>query len=257
MVVIPYDRFVSEAVRGFPSHFPVRDDGERPYRYHAVSTGCRVVLRAFFRSKLNVEALKNMPLEGPLLVACNHLSNIDPFIFGGWAPGTMFCMAKRELYGIPPVAWVLGGCNCFPVDRGAPDRWALRTSLSILRDGGRLLLFVEGTRAATPGMKRAEPGIGFLARKSGVPVLPIAVWGSERALPRDRRMPKRVPIEIAVGTVFTPRTVSGRGADQVIADEIGRSIAGLLPPGYRGAYAAAISDAGRREPVEPVLSPSP
>ena len=257
MAGFAYDRFMSEAVRGFPSHFPVRDDGKRPKRYHAVSTGCRVVLRAFFGSELSVEALEHMPQEGPLLVACNHLSNIDPFIFGGWAPGTMFCMAKRELYKIPPVAWVLGGCNCFPVDRGAADRWALRTSLNILRDGGRLLLFVEGTRAATPGMKRAEPGIGFLARRSGVPVLPIAVWGSERALPRDRRIPKRVPIELAVGGVFTPRTVSGRGADQAIADEIGRRVAQLLPPEYRGAYAATVSDAGRREPAEPVLSPSP
>lgn len=248
---------MSDAIRGFPSHFPVRDDGKRPARYHAVSTGCRVALRAFFGRDLNVDALEHMPLEGPLLVACNHLSNIDPFIFGGWAPGAMFCMAKRELYKIAPVAWVLGGCNCFPIDRGAADRWALRTSLNILRDGGRLLLFVEGTRASAPGMKRAEPGIGFLARKSGAPVLPIAVWGSERALPRERRVPKRVPIEIAVGTAFTPQTVSGRGADQVIADEIGRSIAGLLPPEYRGAYAGAISDAGRREPAEPVLSPLP
>ena len=257
MAVFAYDRFVSEAIRGFPSHFPVRDDGKRPNRYHAVSTGCRVGLRTLFGGELNVEALTQMPTDGPLLVACNHLSNIDPFIFGGYAPGTMFCMAKRELFKIPPVAWVLGGCNCFPVDRGAADRWALRTSLNILRDGGRLLLFVEGTRAATPGMKRAEPGIGFLARKSGVPVLPIAVWGSERALPRNRRLPRRVPIEVAVGKVFTPRTVSGRGADQVIADEIGRRVARLLPPEYRGAYAAPVSDVGRREPAETVLSPSP
>lgn len=257
MAVFPYDRFVSDAVRGFPSHFPVRDDGKRPNRYHAVSTGCRVVLRTLFGSELDVEALEDMPMDGPLLVACNHLSNIDPFIFGGYAPGTLFCMAKRELYKLPPVAWVLGGCNCFPVDRGAPDRWALRTSLDILRDGGRLLLFVEGTRAAVPGMKRAEPGIGFLARKSGVPVLPMAVWGSERALPRNRRIPKRVPIAVAVGTVFTPRTVSGRGADQVIADEIGGRVAKLLPPEYRGAYGETASDAGRREPAEPALSPSP
>ena len=210
-----------------------------------------------FGGELNVESLKRMPTDGPLLVACNHLSNVDPLIFGGYAPGAMFCMAKRELFKIPPVAWVLGGCNCFPVDRGAPDRWALRTSLDILREGGRLLLFVEGTRAASPGMRRAEAGIGFLARKSGVPVLPIAVWGSERALPRNRRLPKRVPIEVAVGKVFTPRTVSGRGADQVIADEIGRRVARLLPPEYRGAYAAPVSDAGRREPAESVLSPSP
>jgi 1-acyl-sn-glycerol-3-phosphate acyltransferase len=207
------------------------------------------VLRALFGSQLEVDAFKRMPAQGPLLVACNHLSNIDPFIFGAYAPGTMFCMAKRELFEMPPVAWVLGGCNCFPVDRGAADRWALRTSLNVLGSGGRLLLFVEGTRAAAPGMKRTEPGIGFLARRSGVRVLPIAVWGSEGSLPRGRLFPKRVPIEVSVGDVFEPATISGRGADQASADEIGRRVAALLPPEYRGFYAADVSDAGRREPV--------
>ena len=248
---------MADEIRGFPTHFPVRDDGRRSNRYHVVSAGSRLVLRALFGSELNVEALTQIPQRGPLLAACNHLSNIDPFIFGGYAPGAMFCMAKRELYKIPPVAWILAGCNCFPVERGTPDRSALRTALKVLHDGGRLLLFVEGTRAATPGMNRAEPGIGFLARKSGVPVLPIGVWGSERALPRNRRLPKRVPIELAVGDVFAPRTVTGHGADQVIADEIGSRVARLLPPEYRGAYAAAVSDVGRREPAATLPSPSP
>ena len=257
MAPFAYDRSVSDAVRGFPSKFPVRADGKRSNRYHIVSASSRVVLRALFGRQLDVESLNHLPTTGPLLVACNHLSNIDPFIFGGYAPGTMFCMAKRELYKIPPVAWVLGGCNCFPVDRGTPDRWALRTSLNVLRDGGRLLIFVEGTRAATPGMKRTEPGIGFLARRSSVPVLPIAVWGSDAALPRNRLFPKRVPITIAVGEVFMPAPVAGRGADQAIADEIGRRIAELLPPEYRGAYAADVSGAGRREQAATASSRSP
>ena len=206
-------------------------------RYHFVSAGSRAGLRALFGRQLDVSSLLRMPTQGPLLVACNHLSNIDPFIFGGYAPGTMFCMAKKELFKNPVQAWVLGGCNCFPVDRGAPDRWALRTSLDILRNDGRLLLFVEGTRAAKPGMKRAEAGVGFLARRSGVPVLPIAVWGSEGALQRDRRIPRRVPVTLKVGAPFTPEVPSGRGADAVVADAIGRRIAELLPPDYRGYYA--------------------
>ena len=235
--VIAYDRRVSQAIRGFPSRFPVRDDGKRAMRYHLVSTGSRAALRTLFGSQLDVSSLLRMPTQGPLLVACNHLSNIDPFIFGGYAPGTMFCMAKKELFTNPIQAWVLGGCNCFPVDRGAPDRWALRTSLDILEHDGRLLLFVEGTRAAKAGMKRAEAGVGFLARRSGVPVLPIAVWGSERALQREQRIPRRVPVTLKVGEPFTPEVPSGRGADAVVADTIGRSIAQLLPPEYRGYYA--------------------
>lgn len=215
----------------------MRDDGERPNRYRIVSLTSRGVLRALFGSELDVGAMARIPRHGPLLVASNHLSNIDPFIFGGFSPGALFCMAKRELYANPAVAWWLAGCNCFPVDRGTPDRWALRTSLSILGSGGRLLLFIEGTRAAAPGMKRAEAGVGFLARRSGVPVLPVGLWGTEQALRRGRRLPRRVPVSFAVGEPFTPAAASGRGADQAVADEIGRRVAELLPPAYRGAYA--------------------
>ena len=223
-------------VPGFPKRFPVRDDGRRPWRYRFVSLGSRAGLRALLGSALDVTAFAAMPTQGPLLVACNHLSNVDPFIFGGYAPGTMFCMAKRELYRNPAAAWMLGGCNCFPVERGAPDRWALRTSLDLLGRGGRVLLFVEGTRAPSPGMKRAEAGVGFLARRSGVPVLPIGVWGSEKALGKGRVLPRRVPITLAIGPPFTPEARRGRGSDQVLADEIGRRIAELLPPDYRGVY---------------------
>src|SRR3989442_8830800 len=164
--------------RGFPRTFPVRSDERRPWRYRIVSLLSRIALRLLFGRGLGFEGEAAFPRRGPLLVVSNHLSNIDPFIFGGFAPGTMFCMAKREIYANRFVAWVMGGCNCFPVDRGAPDRWALRTTLNLLSAGGRVLIFVEGTRASGPGMKQAEPGIGFMARRSGAPGCPVAVWGT-------------------------------------------------------------------------------
>jgi 1-acyl-sn-glycerol-3-phosphate acyltransferase len=225
-------------LRGFPAHFPVRDDGKRPGRYRVISMLCRLTLRAFFGRGLRFHDMERFPVDGPLLVVTNHLSNIDPFLFGGFAPGTMFCMAKRELYKHRVLAWILAGCNCFPVDRGAADRWALRTSLDILANGGRLLIFLEGTRAQSPGMKRAEAGVGFLARRSGAGVLPVAVWGTEGALPRGHHLPRRVPVTVAIGQPFTPDLSEGiRPDDQAIADSIGRRIALLLPPEYRGVYA--------------------
>src|SRR5579884_3785252 len=123
---------MSKVLRGFPARFPVRADGERSLRYHAVSASTRMLLSAWFRRHLRIEHLERVPMQGPLLVVCNHISNLDPFLFGGFMPGTMYCMAKRELFSLPPLAWLLAGCNCFPVDRGAPDRRALRTSLDIL-----------------------------------------------------------------------------------------------------------------------------
>jgi 1-acyl-sn-glycerol-3-phosphate acyltransferase len=231
---------VTDEIPGFPERFPVRDDGTRSWRYKAVSLTCRASLRGFFGRGLDVKAMSKVPPEGPLLIVCNHLSNIDPWIFGGFGPGVLYCMSKRELFNNPIIAWILAGCNCFPIDRGAADRRALRTALDILSRRGRLLIFLEGTRSSTPGMRRAEAGVGFLARRSGASILPVGVWGTEAALPRGRKVPKRVPIRLSIGPVFKlPERVPGeRRDDQAVADLIGSRIAELLPPAYQGVYAS-------------------
>ncbi|MGA7987213.1 MAG: lysophospholipid acyltransferase family protein [Candidatus Dormiibacterota bacterium] len=227
---------------GFPEHFPVRDDGKRSVRYHLVSWLCRTILRGFLGRGLRVDPPTGFPSEGPLLVVSNHLSNIDPFLFGGYAPGALFCITKQELFSNPVFSWIMAGCNCFPVARGAPDRRAMRTALDVLSRRGRLLIFLEGTRSATPGMRRAEAGVGFLARRSGASVLPVAIWGSEAALGRGRKLPSRVPVRMRYGPVFQlpERTPADRRDDQAIADLIGQRIAELLPPAYRGVYAAEV-----------------
>src|SRR6202162_2223393 len=173
---------VTAEIPGFPEHFPVRDDGRKTLRYHAVSLVCRTLLRGFFGRDLRIDPPTGFPKEGPLLVVCNHLSNIDPFIFGGWAPGALYCITKRELFSNPVSSWVMAGCNCFPVDRGPADRRGSRTALAVLARKGRLLIFLEGPRSATPGMRRAEAGVGFLARRSGASILPVGVWGAGAGL---------------------------------------------------------------------------
>jgi 1-acyl-sn-glycerol-3-phosphate acyltransferase len=231
---------VTAEIPGFPEHFPVRTDGRKTLRYHVVSWLCRTILRGFFGGGLRVDPSTEFPKEGPLLVVSNHLSNIDPFLFGGYAPGALYCITKRELFSNPFSSWIMAGCNCFPVDRGAPDRRAMRTALDALSRGGRLLIFLEGTRSATPGMRRAEAGVGFLARRSGARILPVAIWGTEAALGRGRRLPKRVTIRMRYGPVFDlPGQAPGeRRDDQAMSDLIGSRIAELLPPAYRGVYAS-------------------
>ena len=237
LCVLPYHaRTVRARLPGFPQRFPVRSDGRRPWRYRIVSLLIRVLMRAWFGRQLVIDGIERVPREGPLLVVSNHLSNIDPLLFGGYGPGALFCMSKRELFTNRFVAWVLGGCNCFPVDRGSADRWALRTALDILSARGRLLIFLEGTRAAVPGMKQAEAGIGFLARRSGARVLPVAVWGTEQALPRGRKLPRRIPIRMEFGSPFEVELPQGRTDDRAVADHIAHRIAALLPVEYRGIY---------------------
>ena len=228
--------FVPAPIPGFPARFPVRDDGRRPWRYRLTSGFVRTVLGTLLFRRLHFEGRDQVPLDGPLLVASNHISNWDPLLYGSFFPGTLFAMAKRELFRPPPIAWLLAGCNCFPVDRGTADRRALRFSLDLLRARRRLLLFVEGRRSRHPGMRPVEAGAGFLVRRTGAPVLPVAIWGTERAFRRTGGLlPRRGQVHVRYGT---PVTISGR-TDQEIADAIAAQVAALLPPDYRGVHRSA------------------
>lgn len=230
-------------VRGFPDRFPVRDGDGRSLRYRISSLLAKGYLRLFFGRGLRIEGVENLPVDGPLLVVCNHLSNVDPLIFGGRFPLTLFAMAKRELYSNPLLAWWLAGCNCVPIERGAADRRAVTRALEILRHGGRLLVFLEGTRSAMATMQRAEPGAGFLARRSGALVQPVAIWGTEGAHTVRFPFPRRVRISMRYGTPFALR-LDGRRDDAVIADEMAARVAQLLPPAYRGVYGTGLTDDG-------------
>ncbi|MGH7748036.1 MAG: lysophospholipid acyltransferase family protein, partial [Candidatus Dormibacteria bacterium] len=227
---------------GFPRHFPVRDDGRRTLRYHVVAGTARIGARLVLGRGLQVLGLENLPERGPLIIAGNHLSSLDTMLLGGNTPGANYAMAKRELFQKRPIAWMWGGCNVFPVDRHTADRWALRTSIEVLERGGRLILWVEGTRAEAPGMRPAEPGVGFLLRRVPCDVVPVAVWGSERALVKGRLLPRRVPVTLQFGRPFTPDLSGPRHDHQAVADQVGAHIAALLPPEYRGVYADAAAE---------------
>ena len=230
---------MTSALKGFPEKFPVRDDDRRPLRYRIASLAGRVYVRLFSRRRLRIEGVEHIPRDGPLLVACNHISNLDPIVFGGYFPRTLFAMAKQEMYVNRPVSWFLGGCNCIPVNRAGADRRAVTRALEVLRRRGRLLVFIEGTRSRDGAMQGAEAGIGFLARRSGAHILPAAIAGTDTAGPRRSRLRRR-EIVLRFGVPFDPG-VGRRRDDRVIADEIAVRVAALLPPERRGAYADAVT----------------
>ncbi len=229
---------MASPVKGFPEKFPVRDDDRRPWRYRIAALLSRLYLRVLSRRRLRIVGAANIPRDGPLLVACNHTSNLDPMILGGYFPRTLFAMAKRELYFARPVAWFLAGCNCIPVDRGGADRRAVTRALGVLRRRGRLLIFVEGTRSRDGSMHRAEAGVGFLARRGGATVLPVAVSAADEDDPRWVGRWRRPEIVVRYGVPFD-LDLTGRRDDSAIADEIAARVAELLPPSRRGVYAAA------------------
>ncbi|HEX4579381.1 MAG TPA: lysophospholipid acyltransferase family protein [Candidatus Dormibacteraeota bacterium] len=223
-------------MKGFPDKFPVRDDDRRPRRYRLAAWLGRQYLRLLSWPRLRIEGEDNIPTAGPLLVACNHTSNLDPVLLGAYFPRTLFAMGKREMFINRPIAWFLAGCNCIPVDRGGADRRAVSRALDVVRRGGRLLMFVEGTRSRDGTMHRAEAGIGFFARKSGAPILPISISGTDGR--GQTGILRRREIVVRYGEPFTFDLTAAHD-DVALANQVAERVAALLPPWRRGVYARA------------------
>jgi 1-acyl-sn-glycerol-3-phosphate acyltransferase len=128
---------------------------------------------------------ENLPRTGPVIVACNHKANIDPVIAGMVCDRPLRYMAKRELFENAYLRKLIVSLGAFPIDRGAGDREALMRALEILKEGGVLLMFPEGTRQRDDAIHEFYPGIGMMALRSGAPVVPLAMDGTQRMLPPE------------------------------------------------------------------------
>ncbi len=187
--------------------------------------------------RLKIEGREHEPRHGPFIAAFNHTSAVDPVLAGVSLRRRAYFMAKAEVLSIPVVGpWVVS-MGTFPVRRGEPDRKALRRAFQILEQGGVLVMFPEGTRSPDGRLQAAEPGAALIALRMGVPVLPVALVGSYRVLPKGARWPKFVPVRVRVGPLLNVPRVEGR-LDHQVLDTWGRrimqEIAKLLPPEQGG-----------------------
>jgi len=143
--------------------------------------------RFFFRffNSITVIGLEKIPRSGPLIIACNHLSNADPPALLSFAAlvRRVNVMAKKELFSIPVLGWFILRWGAIPVDRAREggDLGALRGALAALKNGGCLAIFPEGTRARGRTLP-AKAGVAFLAHKSGAPVLTARIFNSDNFL---------------------------------------------------------------------------
>ena len=193
--------------------------------YHFVACLMRLWFKIYASGE--IIGIENVPKSGPLLVAANHVSNLDPLM--GWAAvyGTrrMWGMAKSELYEKPASAYLMACIGTIPVHRGAGDRAALRRALELLSVGEAVGLFPEGTRSADGRLGPPQPGIGLLALKSGAPVLPVAILGTQIMLPRGAKKLKRVPLKLVFGR---PLTIAPNTKRDEIAYAVMQAVAELL-----------------------------
>ncbi len=132
--------------------------------------------------------------DGPLLLAANHRSFLDPFVIGCCLRRPIYFVAKRELFDIRLLGWFLNCLGAFPVRRGESDEESMTTALALLERGEAVVIFPEGTRNRSGPLAEPKRGVGRLALESGAPVVPIAVNGTERARRGWRIRPVRVDI---------------------------------------------------------------
>lgn len=203
--------------------------------YRFACFGVRVLLRLLTRCR--VDGLENVPREGPLLLAANHLSLVDPPVLGALLPRRVVFMAKEELFHVPVVGWAVSWYGAFPVKRGQADRQALRSAIAVLESGGVVGMFPEGTRSRSGTMSQAHSGAALLALTADARVLPVAIEGTDR-LGSLRSLLSRPAITVRVGKPFTlERVHRGKGGlDAATSSMMGR-IAALLPLDRRGFYA--------------------
>lgn len=139
---------------------------------------------------------EHLPRSGPLLLASNHRSFLDPFVIGTLVRRPVYYMAKRELFEKRWQAWALNALGAFPVDRGAGDRDAMDTARAILARGDCVVVFPEGTRVRRGPLGDPRRGVGRLALETGAPVAPVAVIGSDAVRRGWRIRPRKVSLRV-------------------------------------------------------------
>lgn len=183
----------------------------------------------------DVVGLEHLPRAGGFLLAANHASFIDPPLIGCQIPRQIAYFARKTLWRGGFASWWLDTVGTIPVDRdGGQDISAIKRVLKALREERALILFPEGTRTPDGHFQPAKPGVGFIACKTQVPVVPVRIVGSFEALGKGRSLRLGTPVTIVFGPPLAPSDYddpkAGKERAQVASDRIMAAIRQLEPP---------------------------
>ena len=186
--------------------------------YYFTYFGTKVLSWLYF--PFSAYQTSKIPRQGAFILASNHVSNLDPVLLGICSVRRLNFMAKIELFkGL--LGFFLTQLGAFPVKRGESDLGAMREALKRLKAGRVILIFVEGTRRIGNEPSKAQAGVGFLAMKSRVPIVPVYVKGTDRVMAPGTKFFKRGPVSATFGEpFFINDDPSYEDASQRILDKI-------------------------------------
>ncbi len=170
--------------------------------------------------RLRVRGRKNVPREGPLVLAPNHFSQMDHFFAGVYLRRKIRFMAKSQLFGPPVLTYVYKHGGVFPVRRGHHDEEAFKTAYELLDQGEMLLVYAEGGRSRTGELGQPKPGIGRIALESGAPIVPVAIYGSAGVRRWKRLRFPKVTVEFGEPLSFPVEAEPSRERQLEAAGEI-------------------------------------
>ena len=207
-----------------------------PWFYYVGRVMVRMLLLLLTRWR--VKGKENVPSQGPVVVVANHLNLADPPLLWVSLGRTTVFMAKQELFRSRFSSYFIRSLGAFPVHRGQLDRKALRQAEQLLANGMALITFPEGTRSKTGQLQPAFSGSALIALRSGVPILPVGITGTER-IKGVAWLLRRPRITVNIGQPFHLPLASSKLTKVELVRltnyMMGR-IAELLPPEYRGNY---------------------
>ena len=198
-----------------------------------------ILIRLFLRVQLTDS--ENIPPTGPAIIVINHISILDPVVVCNALAQRVIPLAKKEAFSVPIIGFLMKLYGTIPVQRGEADLLAIKTALRVLKTGKFLLLAPEGTRSPTHQLQPAKEGAVIFALRSGAPIIPIGVAGTEAFVPHLFRL-QRAPIYISVGKPFylarsRNRARLKRNETAEMLGEVMYRLAAQLPEPYRGVYA--------------------
>ncbi len=158
---------------------------------------------------LTIKGRENIPKKGAFIAACNHISNIDPPLVSFAIKRPIFHIAKKSLFDNKVLGLLLSGLGAFPIRREGSDVSAMRECLRKLKSGQPLALFPSGTRVVGDEAMTPKAGVGFLAVKGAVPIVPLKISGTDQVMPKGSKRIYKHPVTIIIGQpIHVPRNTN-------------------------------------------------